>query len=127
MLYSEKGEALGPSTLRGCASPMDAPQESKDGGELQHPGLHQGLGNVTAMLRFLWQSREVQDEIHAGDSEEEKPPLILTLCPVRALHRWVWARGCSVGPPPTQPHPTSELSLSCTQKDTPAIAALFFI
>ena len=38
---------------------------------------------------------------HTGDTEEEKPPLILTLCPVRALHGWVWARGFSVGPPPT--------------------------
>lgn len=62
---------------------------------------------------------------HAGDTEEEKPPLIL--CPVRALHGWLWARGCSVAPPPSQPQPTGELGLSCTQKDTPAIEALFFI
>jgi len=61
MLYSKKGEALVPSALSGCASSMGSPWHSKDGGEPQHPRLRQGLGNETAMLRFLWQSREVRD------------------------------------------------------------------
>ena len=60
-----------------------------------------------------------------GDTKLEKPPRILTLCPVRALHRWVWA--ALLLSPSAQPHPTSELGLSCTRKDPPAIAALFFI
>lgn len=85
MLYSEKGEALGPSSLWGCASPMGSPWESKDGRvEPQHPRLHHGLGNATVMLRF-WRCRMR----HADDAEEEKPPLILILCPLWALHGWV--------------------------------------
>lgn len=35
--------------------------------------------------------------------------------------------GSSFSPHPAQTHPTAELGLSCTQKRTPAIAALFFI
>lgn len=88
----------------------------------QHPALHQGLGNTTAMLRFLWQSRDVHDH-----KEEERPPLVLTLCPVRALQGWFWAWGCSFSLHPAHAHPAAELGLSCTQKHTPAIAALFFI
>ena len=48
MLYSEKGEALGPSALRGCASLMGAPQESKDGGRAPAPRVASGLGQCNS-------------------------------------------------------------------------------
>lgn len=60
MLYSEKGEALGPSALWGCASPMGAPSGEQDGAGVS-PSTP-GCTRAWAMLRFLWQGQEVQDE-----------------------------------------------------------------